>query len=345
MGRKQLTSVICDKLASFKMASQGRFQSSQFMVPRCETNLRWRVINKSNNHDNRSARQRNGQTRRVKFWKCGAFELELGAKTWVMGIVNATPDSFSGDGVAASQAIDRALRMIDDGADILDIGGESTRPGAAPVSPEEELGRTLPIIETLANRVSIPLSIDTTKAVVARHALAAGASIVNDVSGATFDNAMIETIAPTDCGLILMHLRAAPQAMGWSRKSGGTGDVIAEVLDFWRARRELANEAGIGDDRLCFDAGFGFGKSVEENLALLRRGRELSAFGFPILSGTSRKSTIGKILDGAPVEARLMGTAATVALAIASGADIVRVHDVAEIADVVRVSDAVCRSV
>ena len=262
-----------------------------------------------------------------------------------MGIVNATPDSFSGDGVAASKAVDRALRLIDAGADILDIGGESTRPGAAPVALEEEMNRTLPIIEVLAKRVAIPLSIDTTKAALARRALEAGASIVNDVSGATFDSAMLETIAPTDCGVILMHLRAAPQAMGWSQKNGGGEDVIAEVLDFWRARRQCANQADIGDDRLCFDAGFGFGKSVEENLALIRRGRELRESGFPTLSGTSRKSTIGKILDGAPVEARLMGTAATVALAISNGADIVRVHDVAEIADVARVSDAICRSV
>lgn len=283
----------------------------------------------------------------MKFWKCGAFELELGAKTYIMGIVNATPDSFSGDGVAAEKAINRALRMIDEGADILDIGGESTRPGAAPVSLEEELKRTLPVIEILANRVSIPLSIDTTKAAVARRALDAGAAIVNDISGATFDNAMLETLAPTHCGVILMHLRGTPQAMQWSQKSGdenAENDVIAEVLDFWRARRESASQAGIGDERLCFDAGFGFGKSVEENLAIIRRGRELGALGFPTLSGTSRKSTIGKILDGASVEERLMGTAATVALAIAGGADIVRVHDVREMADVVRISDAICRS-
>lgn len=260
-----------------------------------------------------------------------------------MGIVNATPDSFSGDGAGAENAVERALRMIDEGADILDIGGESTRPGAAPVALDEELRRTLPVIETLAARVAIPLSIDTTKATVARRALEAGASIVNDISGATFDSAMLETLAPTNCGVILMHLRGAPGAMRWSQKIGESDDVIAEVLDFWRARSHAADLAGIGNDRLCFDAGFGFGKSVEENLTLIARGRELSAFGFPTLSGTSRKSTIGKILDGAGVEDRLMGTAATVALAIAGAADIVRVHDVRAMADVVRVSDAICR--
>ena len=272
----------------------------------------------------------------------------MGGKTYLMGIVNATPDSFSGDGVAAAKAVERALRMIDDGADILDIGGESTRPGAAKVTLEAELQRVLPVIEKLAARIAIPLSIDTTKAEVARRALEAGASIVNDISGATFDETLFETIAPTGCGVVLMHLRGAPQAMQWSQKSGGTdeahADVIAEVLSFWRARRQAANEIGIGDERLCFDAGFGFGKSVAENLELIARGRELSALGFPTLSGTSRKSTIGKILDGAPVEERLMGTAATVALAIANGADIVRVHDAREMSDVVRVSDAICRS-
>ncbi len=288
----------------------------------------------------------------MTFWRCGRFELELGRKTYLMGIVNATPDSFSGDGVAADKAVERALRMIDAGADILDIGGESTRPGAAKVALEAELERVLPIIERLAGRVAVPLSIDTTKAPVARRATEAGAAIVNDISGATFDAAMLETIAPTGCGAILMHLRGAPQTMNWSQKSPGAeadakaeadADVIAEVLEFWRARRAAAHAAGIGDERLCFDAGFGFGKSVAENMTLIARGRELGALGLPVLSGTSRKSTIGRILGGAPVEERLMGTAATVALAIAGGADIVRVHDVAEMAAVARVSDAICR--
>ncbi len=283
------------------------------------------------------------QTETVEFWNCGRYQLELGQKTYLMGIVNATPDSFSGDGLVPQKALERALQMVADGADILDIGGESTRPGAAPVTLDEELNRVIPLIEALANRVSIPLSIDTTKALVARRAIEVGATIVNDISGATFDEQMLETIAPLECGVILMHLRGAPQTMGWSRKEGGANDVIAEVTDFWRARRFAAGEAGIADERLCFDAGFGFGKSVEENLELIRRGCELRALGFPMLSGTSRKSTIGKILDNAPVENRLMGSAAAVALAIANGADIVRVHDVAAMRDVVRVSDAVYR--
>ncbi|HEX9997043.1 MAG TPA: dihydropteroate synthase [Abditibacterium sp.] len=279
----------------------------------------------------------------MKIWKCGRFNLEIGAKTYIMGIVNATPDSFSGDGTVGDSALERALKMVEDGADILDIGGESTRPGATPVSLEEELSRVLPLIEKLAVRVKIPLSIDTTKSEVARRALDAGASIVNDISGATFDPKMFEIVAATNAGLILMHLRGKPQQMRPSENFGEKNDVIFEIAEFWKRRLEAAREIGISDDRIAFDAGFGFGKSLDENLAILRRGRELSDFGFPILSGTSRKSTIGKILEGAPVEKRIFGTAATTSAAILNGADMVRVHDVAEMRDVARVCDAICR--
>ncbi len=263
-----------------------------------------------------------------------------------MGIVNATPDSFSGDGVSAKKAIDRALKMIEDGADLLDIGGESTRPGSEPVALDDELKRVFPVIEGLIDAgANVPLSVDTTKSEVARRALEAGASVVNDISGATFDLQMLVTCAQSECGLVLMHLRGTPQTMGWSRAATESPtDVVEEVLGFWRARLEATRALGIADERLCFDAGFGFGKSVEENLALIRRGRELSAMGFPTLSGTSRKSTLGRILSGAPVEERLFGTAATVALAIQNGADVVRVHDVKEMAQVARVADAVCRN-
>jgi len=277
-------------------------------------------------------------------WRCGKYQLELGRKTYVMGIVNATPDSFSGDGVGAAKAVERGRKMIDEGADLLDIGGESTRPGSEPVSLAEELSRVLPVVESLAG-AGVPLSIDTTKSEVARRAIEAGASLVNDISGATFDGKMCSVCAKFDCGLILMHLREKPRDMGWSRapKQAENVDVIKEVLAFWSARLDAARAAGIADERLCFDAGFGFGKSLEENLELVRRGRELRDFGFPVLSGTSRKSTIGRLLDGAPVEERLFGTAAMVALAVQSGADLVRVHDVAEMAQVARVADAVCR--
>ena len=259
-----------------------------------------------------------------------------------MGIVNATPDSFSGDGRLGQAAIERALHMVEDGADILDIGGESTRPDAQPVTPEEELSRVLPLIEALSPRVNVPLSVDTSKALVAQHALQAGASIINDISGGTFDAAMFPTLAQYSCGVVLMHLRGTAQ-----RPTGGTelatADVIAEVLAFWRARVTAAQTSGIAPERIAMDAGFGFGKSLEENLTLIRRGRELAAFGLPTLSATSRKSTIGKVLGDLPASERAWGTAATVALAIANGADIVRVHDVREMAQVARVTDAIVR--
>ncbi len=286
-------------------------------------------------------------------WKCGCYSLELHRKTYVMGIVNATPDSFSGDGVAArglDAMLAHALQLAQDGADILDIGGESTRPGAEKVPEDEELRRVLPLIRALTARLDVPLSVDTTKSAVARAAIEAGAAIINDISAGTFDPAMLPTLAEFDCGVILMHLRGTPQTMEWSRqvRNAECGmrnqDVIEEILDFWRERVEAARAAGIADERIALDAGFGFGKSVDENLEILRRGRELSDFGFPTLSATSRKSTIGKILDDAPIGERLFGTAATTALAIANGADIVRVHDVKQMAQVARMTDAIVRT-
>jgi dihydropteroate synthase len=290
------------------------------------------------------------------FWSCGRLRLPLGARTFVMGIVNATPDSFSGDGTLASpfdaleRSMQHALSHIAHGADILDIGGESTRPGAFPVSQQEEIKRVVPLVRALRalpECESTVISIDTTKSDVARAALEAGADAINDISGATFDPAMLQVLAASNCGVVLMHLRGTPQSMGWSQSAGASGDVIAEVLAFWRERVQAAQNAGIEPERIVLDAGFGFGKSVEENLELLRRGRELCGFGFPILSGTSRKSTIGKVLSDErgdlPVDERAWGTAATVAAAIATGADIVRVHDVREMAQVARVSDAIFR--
>lgn len=283
----------------------------------------------------------------MRFWKCGRFELPLGHKTYVMGILNVTTDSFSGDGTAADldAALHRARQMIEDGADILDIGGESTRPGAVPVPADEEMRRVVPIVQELAAQLNVPLSVDTTKAVVASEALKVGASIINDISGATFDEEMLRVLGSSDCGCVLMHLRGTPQTMGWSARAGiaASQDVIAEIKGFWADRVAAAEDAGVTRERIALDAGFGFGKSLQENLEILRRGRELSDFGFPTLSGTSRKSTIGKVLDDAPVEQRQWGTAATVALAIANGCDMVRVHDVREMAQVARMSDAVVR--
>lgn len=283
----------------------------------------------------------------MKVWQCGDYALPLGAKTHVMGIVNTTPDSFSGDGVLGSHAVERALQMVEEGADILDLGGESTRPGAAVVDAEEEKRRVLPLLEILVSKVNIPISIDTTKASVASAAIETGASIINDISAGTFDEGMLEVLGARTCGVILMHLRGTPQSMAYSTKHEGQSshshDITEEVLAFWRERVEAATMTGICKSRICLDAGFGFGKSVEENLELLRRGNELSCFGLPLLSATSRKSTIGKVLGDLPPEERLFGTAATVALAIANGADVVRVHDVKAMAQVARMSDAIIR--
>ena len=287
----------------------------------------------------------------MPIWKCGRFELPLGDKTYVMGIVNVTLDSFSGDGVLRNAAIAHARQLVFEGADILDIGGESTRPGASKISLAEECERVIPLVEILAREIEIPISVDTTKAEVARLALAAGASIINDISGATFDDAMLGVLGARDCGVILMHLRGTPQAMDWSTRVGESenakNDLIAEIQDFWRKRVTAAKIAGVNKNRICLDAGFGFGKSLAENLEILRRGRELRHFDefnlWPILSGTSRKSTIGRVLHEENSSARIWGTAATVAVAIQNGADLIRVHDVREMAQVARMTDAIVR--
>ncbi len=296
-----------------------------------------------------------------RIWRCGDFRLPLGSKTHVMAILNATPDSFSGDGFFAENnvhrvldiAVERALAAIENGADILDIGGESTRPGASEVSIEEETRRVVPLIERLASQITVPISVDTTKSAVARRALDAGASIVNDISGATADAQMWPLLAQSTCGIVLMHRRGNSQKMKASEATDApkTDDVIAEVLGFWRECIREAERLKIARDRITFDAGFGFGKSVGENLEIVRRGRELSDFGFPTLSGTSRKSTIDRVLDATKNSAQsvvsdadcVWGTAALTALAIQNGADIVRVHDVREMSNVARISDATLR--
>lgn len=279
-------------------------------------------------------------------WHCGRFRLDCTARTLIMGVVNTTPDSFSGDGVLAEAAIAQARAMLEAGADILDVGGESTRPGAEPVAAAEELRRVLPVVEALAHRVPVPISVDTTKAAVAGAVLDAGAAIINDISGGTFDADMLPLLARHDCGYAIMHLRGTPQTMGWSRQIGqpGGGDVLAEVAGFWRARLDEAKTAGIARERVALDPGFGFGKSIDENLRLLRDIDAFRAFELPLLIGTSRKSTIGKLLGDAPPQERQWGTAATVALAVAAGYHVVRVHDVAEMAQVARIADAVCRA-
>ncbi len=275
--------------------------------------------------------------------RCGRHALPLGERTLLMGIVNVTPDSFSGDGLAGQveMAVEQGRRMTAEGADILDIGGESTRPGADPVSLEEELARVLPVVEGLASAVEAPISIDTYKSAVAREALARGATIVNDVSGLHADPGMPAAAAEAGAAVIVMHMRGAPRDM---QQDPRYADVIGEISDYLEEGVAAAEAAGIGRDQLVIDPGIGFGKTLEHNLEILRRLREFRCLGLPVMVGASRKSMIGAILDLPPGE-RVEGTAATVALAIAAGADIVRVHDVREMARVARVADAIVRVV
>ncbi len=258
-----------------------------------------------------------------------------------MGILNVTSDSFSGDSIyrnvdAAEQC---ALQMVADGADIIDIGGESTRPGAETVSAEEEIERVLPVVERLAATVNVPLSVDTRKAPVARAAVQAGASIINDITGLRGDPEMVHVAAESDVGLVLMHMQGTPQTM---QQNPTYTDLVGEISDTLRGGIELAQQHGVSAERIVLDPGIGFGKTLEHNLHILRCLRAFQQLGRPILIGTSRKSFIGKVLD-LPVEQRLFGTAATLAIAIANGADIVRVHDVKEMTQVARMTDAIVR--
>jgi dihydropteroate synthase len=251
-----------------------------------------------------------------------------------MAIVNLTPDSFSGDGLAGDLdgAVKTALRLAEEGADLLDLGAESTRPGHVPISAREECGRLLPVLRALRPRTDAIVSVDTSKAAVAAAALAAGADLINDVRGFAADPELAATVAAAGVPAVLMH--DIPPEPGV--------DLVTSVLRELARRLDRAVAAGVAWEHLIVDPGFGFGKDWRQNLELLRRLGELRALGRPILAGTSRKSTIGRVL-GLPEDDRLEGTAATVSLAIAGGADVVRVHDVRAMARVVRMTDAVVR--
>lgn len=269
--------------------------------------------------------------------------LALSQRTHVMGIVNVTPDSFSDGGLFfdARDAVDHGLRLAGEGADLLDVGGESTRPGAEPVDAEEEIRRTVPVVETLAAKTGLPVSIDTTKAAVARAAFDAGATIVNDVSAGRFDPALLSLAAERGAAVVLMHMQGTPRTM---QADPAYTDVVAEVRAFLGERAASAQSCGIPRERIVLDPGFGFGKRVEHNLALLDRLDAIAGLGYAVLAGTSRKSFIGAALGDLPVGERLEGTAATVALAIARGARIVRVHDVRAMVKVAAMTDAILRS-
>jgi len=280
----------------------------------------------------------------------GDTTFEWGSKTYLMGIINVTPDSFSGDGVGVDveAAVEQAREFVDAGADILDIGGESTRPGSVPVSAEVEMQRVLPALQAIARQTDVPISIDTYKAQVAAAALDAGAHIVNDIWGLRMDPEMAPLVAARDVPVIVMHNRSRPKDAVQEQRLGGRyvgiayEDLMEDVLRELRESIELAVEAGIDLTRIIVDPGIGFGKTVEQNLTLINHLDQLRSLGRPILVGPSRKSFIGYTLN-APAGERLMGTAATVALCIARGADIVRVHDVSAMADVVRMTDAIVR--
>jgi dihydropteroate synthase len=262
------------------------------------------------------------------------------AWTRVVGILNVTPDSFSDGGryTAVEVAVARARQMVEEGADWIDIGGESTRPGSDPVSAEEELRRVLPVLQALDGTLGVPISIDTMKAEVAERALAAGATIVNDISALTADPRMAEVVAAANAGLVLMHMKGTPKTM---QQAPDYDDVVRDSLRFLRQQIVAAVAAGVAPDKIWIDPGFGFGKTLQHNLQILRRLDEYAATGFPVLIGTSRKSSLGVLLGGAPPEERLEATAATVAIAIRHGASAVRVHDVREMARVARVTDAI----
>ena len=264
----------------------------------------------------------------------GNEPLTWGRRTYVMGIINVTPDSFSGDGLGSdvSAIVDRALRFEEEGADIIDVGAESTRPGSSPVGVEDELARLTPALEAIAGRVRLPISVDTYKSRVARRALESGATIVNDVWGLKADPAIGEVAAEYGAPLVIMH----------NQKTREYRDLLPDIKASLARSIAIARQAGVSDEQIIIDPGIGFGKTPEHNLEVLRRLGEFQALGHPILVGASRKSTIGLVL-GLPADQRVEGTAAAVSLSIAGGADIVRVHDVKEMVRVCRMSDAITR--
>lgn len=272
-------------------------------------------------------------------FRCGRFSLSLGERTHIMGILNVTPDSFSDGGKFArvDSAIEHALQLVRDGADIIDVGGESTRPGSCPVSIQEEIDRVVPVIQGLAGSIEVPISIDTYKAEVAREAIYHGASIVNDISGLSFDDEMADVVAESNAGAIIMHMKGSPKSM---QQDPQYESVTGEIMEFLQEQIERALQSGISKDRLVVDPGIGFGKRLRHNLEILRRLQEFKVLGCPILVGTSRKSMIGELLN-VPVAERLEGTAATCAVAVMNGAHICRVHDVLAMSRVVRIVDAV----
>jgi len=265
-----------------------------------------------------------------------------GDRTYLMGVLNVTPDSFSDGGKfnTLETALAHAQYLVDAGADIIDIGGQSTRPGAEELSLEEELNRVLPILQALRPHTQVPISVDTTRASVARAAVEAGADMVNDISGGIFDPDMLSVVAQLQVPIVLMHMRGTPQTM---QQMTEYSQLIGEIYEFLESRIAAAIAAGVDKANIIIDPGIGFAKNYQQNLELLRSLPEFSSLGCSLLVGSSRKSFIGHILNQPNPEARVWGTAATCCAAIAGSADILRVHDVKEMRDVCRVADAIWR--
>ena len=270
---------------------------------------------------------------RLGVTRCGNVDFRWGQRTYVMGVVNVAPDSFSGDGLrSVDDAVAQARRFVAEGADIIDVGGESTRPDFTPISIEEELGRVLPVVERLVNEMPAPVSIDTYKSAVARDAVAAGARMINDVWGLKRDPELAQVAADSGIPLVITQ----------NQRGASFHHFFPELVADLERSLQLALKAGVEWSNIIVDPGVGFGKTVEQNLEIVRRLSELKSLGRPILLGTSRKSFIGLVLD-LPVDQRLEGTAASIAIGIANGADMVRVHDIGQMVRVVRMSDAIIR--
>lgn len=277
----------------------------------------------------------------LELWFGDGRTINLGERTIVVGVLNVTPDSFSDGGwhFETARAVDRAFEMESEGADIIEVGGESTRPGATPVPADEELARVMPVLEGLAGRLRVPIAIDTYKGDVARAAIAAGASMINDVSALRFDPGIAEVAARERVPLVLMHMRGEPATM---QKVDPSEDIFSEIESDLSTAIGLAENRGVRRDQIVIDPGIGFGKTLEQNLALINHLDRMECFGLPVMIGTSRKSFIGR-LTGRPEDERLIGTVASVTAAILRGAHMIRAHDVREIVEAACVADAMAR--
>ena len=269
-------------------------------------------------------------------------KLQIGKNALIMGIVNITPDSFSNDGFYndINGVLRHAVKLVNDGANIIDVGGESTRPEATQITEEEEIKRVIPVIQELSQLINIPISIDTYKAKVAAKALDAGAQIINDVSALSADMDMVNVAAANNVPIVLMHMKGNPHTM---QKSPDYNDVITEIITFFQETIRNAVRCGIDKNNIIIDPGIGFGKKIHHNLEILNRLRDFKTIGNPVMVGSSRKSFIGKITNK-PADQRLLGSLATVAIAVTHGANIVRVHDVKETAEIVKICNAVLNS-